>query len=99
MTRIAIIGNGLKPIVKERAAEFAEWVAPKAELVCVDLEKKAGLADLSADFVIIFGGDGSLLEAARRLRGSRVPAIGVNLGASDKAYIDKAPLGQFKGGI
>jgi len=40
----------------------------------------ADLRDRNADLVIAVGGDGTLLEAAHRFRGSTVPILGINIG-------------------
>src|SRR5437899_1307161 len=38
------------------------------------------LRDLKPDLVIACGGDGTLLQAAHRFRGSGVPILGINIG-------------------
>jgi NAD+ kinase len=40
----------------------------------------ADLRDLKADLVIACGGDGTLLQAAHRFRGSGIPILGINIG-------------------
>jgi NAD+ kinase len=41
---------------------------------CVDLDQ------VNADAILVLGGDGTLLAAARRLRGKAIPLMGVNFG-------------------
>ena len=38
------------------------------------------LRDRSVDLVIAVGGDGTLLQAAHRFRGSGIPILGINIG-------------------
>jgi NAD+ kinase len=50
------------------------WMAEAEDHIAI----QSNLA--STDLVCIFGGDGTFLRAARAIDGSRVPALGVNLG-------------------
>src|SRR5438045_1841709 len=57
----------------------AEWIptlGPRKDLYrhLTDLRSKA------ADLVIACGGDGTLLQAAHRFRGSGIPILGINIG-------------------
>lgn len=50
------------------------------DVVLEDLEESADLSTASADLVLIFGGDGSILSAARRMGENQIPVFGVNFG-------------------
>ena len=80
MKKIVIIGDGRKPDVQPAVDRFLEWLKGKADVVLVDTEGKADLADVGADILVLFGGDGSMLSVARRLNGCPVPVVGVNMG-------------------
>jgi len=56
--------------------EWIETLPPKKHLY----RKLAGLRAGEADLVIAVGGDGTLLQAAHRFRGSGVPLLGINIG-------------------
>ncbi len=45
-----------------------------------DKEAKERLIDVSADIIIVFGGDGTILNAARHFHEKQKPILGVNLG-------------------
>jgi NAD+ kinase len=53
-----------------------ETLAPQKVLY----RKQPDLRDRKADLVIAVGGDGTLLQAAHRFRGSGVPILGINIG-------------------
>ena len=82
MKRFCLFVNPEKP----KAAETAEFVRSLllkrgAERVFVT-EKLPAEPDpgYSPDCVITFGGDGTMIRAARHLAGSRIPIAGVNMG-------------------
>jgi NAD+ kinase len=81
LPRLVVFGDPKKGNVGEAIEEFADFVKGKAETIAscgidectVDILK-------DADFAVVFGGDGTIISAARQLSQCNVPVIGVNLG-------------------
>jgi len=81
LPRLIIFGDPEKGRVGSVIEDFADFAKDKARVVAncnidqctVDLLKEI-------DFAVVFGGDGSIISAARHLSRSNVPVIGVNLG-------------------
>jgi NAD+ kinase len=61
---------------KKIRQEWIETLPPQKNL----FRKMGDLRASEADMVIAVGGDGTLLQAAHRFRGSTVPILGVNIG-------------------
>jgi len=62
---------------RERVAQqWIETLPPQRNLY----RRLADLRNLKPDLVIACGGDGTLLQAAHRFRGSGVPILGINIG-------------------
>jgi len=59
--------------------------APGAEII-----SREGMASRKLDFVIVLGGDGTLLSAARAVARAGIPILGVNLGAL--GFLTEVPL-------
>ena len=78
--RIFIVTNINKPKVRGAVDELVPWIAAKAQVVGVDMDGSADLASLDVDAFLVFGGDGTLLATARRVKGKQVPLMGVNFG-------------------
>ena len=81
LPRLVIFGDPKKGDVAEVITEFTDFVRSKAEVVasyCMDDCKVETLQ--KCDFAVVFGGDGSIISAARNLSQMAVPVIGVNLG-------------------
>jgi NAD+ kinase len=86
--------NRLRSWVRERGIEviLEKEIADKmGETGGVDRKELGALADL----VIVFGGDGTLLMAARSVRTFHVPILGVNLGSF--GYLTVVNLNEMQG--
>ena len=89
ISKVIIVINRTKPHARQTASalktfldhervrqEWIETLAPRKNL----FRKLADLRDRKVDLVIAVGGDGTLLQAAHRFRGSGLPILGINIG-------------------
>ncbi|MFQ5962872.1 MAG: NAD(+)/NADH kinase [Candidatus Scalinduaceae bacterium] len=80
MKKILILGNKSKKRIRETIAELEPLFRKKCHLSIVDITNEDKMEDLSADLAFVFGGDGTILAACRKLHGRQIPLIGVHLG-------------------
>lgn len=78
--RVILLGDERKSGVPEAVTRVRDWLRGRAEVVGVDLDGTLDLTYVDADLLVIFGGDGSILSAARRMGDRPIPTIGVNFG-------------------
>lgn len=92
MKSAGIISKPSKPELAQIAPEAADWLREHGYEVYVDPESSAYLpslpvlerdqmAEKKPDFVLVLGGDGTMLAAARAVAQAGIPILGVNLGS------------------
>ncbi|MBW7956834.1 MAG: NAD(+)/NADH kinase [Deltaproteobacteria bacterium] len=91
MKRLGLIVKVSNPEAIKLADRIADWVVERGGEVFTDeglalMIKNAGavpIKDLptSVDLIVVLGGDGTMLHAARLIDGRKVPILGVNMGS------------------
>jgi NAD+ kinase len=77
---VLLLGAGERTSVREEVTRLRPAIEQHMEIVLVDLEMQEDLSSVEADYAIVLGGDGSILQAVRQMGRSQRPVIGVNLG-------------------
>ena len=80
MKRVFIVANPAKHNIDHVLADLVPWLEQRAQVVGVETDCNDDLSQVQADFILILGGDGTLLGVARRLEGRQIPLMGVNFG-------------------
>ncbi|MBW8015442.1 MAG: NAD(+)/NADH kinase [Planctomycetes bacterium] len=79
--KLIIFGDPRRKFAAESVERFVEFAEGKAQVLANCFRGSCELDVLKkADFAVVFGGDGTILSAARDLSQANVPVIGVNVG-------------------
>ncbi len=78
--RLFVVANFDKPDIRPAVEAALPWLRERFEVVGVESDCDSDLGAVAADVILILGGDGTLLSAARRLGGREIPLMGVNFG-------------------
>jgi NAD+ kinase len=76
-----LLGSGdRRPQILAEVERLRPEIESCVEIVGEDFSYQGDLSHVSSDIAIVFGGDGSILRAARQMGERQIPVLGVNLG-------------------
>ena len=78
--RAILLADHSRPSIRERADKLRETLDRHLEIVAAVHDSSGSMPEVEADLVVVLGGDGSMLRAARRMAYDQLPVVGVNLG-------------------
>jgi len=79
--RIVLVGNPDKPQTCELGRELLDWLSGHAQIAAHNIKTELDLTDLPpTDYLLVLGGDGTILSTVRSLGPNQLPIIGVNIG-------------------
>jgi len=78
--RLLLVGDERKGGSKALIQHHATWLTGRGCHCEIVMDRDSSLAERDADCVVVWGGDGSLLGAARRMGLNQRPTLGINRG-------------------
>lgn len=77
---VVILGAPGRQRVRSELERLRPVIASRAEIVAEDLRFEYDFDGKDHDLVIVLGGDGSILQAARQMGTNQLPVLGINCG-------------------
>jgi len=77
---VLLLGSGDRANVLPAVERLRPVISKHVEIVLEDFDYASDLSGVDADLAVVFGGDGSMLRAAKLMGVDQTPVIGVNLG-------------------
>ena len=101
---VAIVSKPTHPVLPQVVPELVEWLRRRGYHVVADREtakygrglkrtNREKIASAKPQFVIVLGGDGTLLAASRAVSEHGIPILGVNLGSL--GFLTEVPLAEL----
>ena len=78
--RVVVLGVPDRERVRSALKRLRPAIADHAEIIAEDLTFSYDFSDNPPDLVIVLGGDGSILQAARQMGREQSPVLGINCG-------------------
>jgi NAD+ kinase len=80
MKKIILLGDISKKKIRDTITELEPLFRQKSHFSVINISDENKLKNISADLIFVFGGDGTILSASRKLNDKQIPLIGVHLG-------------------
>ncbi len=94
-TKVYFLANPDKPDARAALDELTEFARCRCDVVGSELNLNASKAVAAqADYIVVLGGDGTLIGVARDLGENQVPLIGINVGKL--GFLAEFSLDEFK---
>jgi NAD+ kinase len=89
--RIGLIGNTQKAVCASIVRKAAHLIARAGRKAVIGAD--AAVLARETDLLLVFGGDGTMLRAARDIAGSHTPLLGINIGGL--GFLTAVPSGEL----
>jgi len=77
---VVVVGSRDKPEVAKALDQFHDRLQRDFGIAAIDLDGTLDLSKVDARWLLLFGGDGAMLGAARRMGDAQIPTLAVNFG-------------------
>lgn len=78
--KVVILGTPDRERVRSELKRLRPAIAEQAEIIAEDFAFAYDFSTDEQDLVIVLGGDGSILQAARQMGPNQLPVLGINCG-------------------